>query len=58
MVIPEREGWAIVVGGEEKRNTPARRRLPILYKPCACEEKAFLARSPGNDVWSKAEEIK
>ena len=57
MVIPERESVAVIEGEEAKNNTPVRLILRVLWKPCACGE-GYVGRSPGNDVWSRAEQIK
>ena len=53
-VIPEREAVAVI---EAKENVPTPLMVRVLVKPCACSE-GWVARSPGNDVWNRAEEIK
>lgn len=53
-VIAEKEGLAII---KQKENLPSDLVVKILYKPCACSE-GWVARSPGNSMWSKAEMIK
>lgn len=54
LVIPEREGVAVI---QAKENVPTSLMVRVLVRPCACGE-GWMARSPGNAVWSRAEQIK